>query len=487
MGGVATVDGAADGHLQGPLERWSGEDLALALGRPAAGAPSRRWSLWLAERIRALVRDEVLGYGAQLPASRALGAALGVSRGVVVSAYEQLLAEGFLAARQGSGTYVAVGGGSPEVRVPPSVPPPHARPGLPDLGAFPRTRWLAAYRAALAGASTADIGYGDPRGHPRLRVELAAHLGRTRAAVVDPDNVLVVGGVALALALLADVLVAAGRRRVVVEDPASPGTCELLRRRGLRVVPVPVDGDGIRPDALAAEDCAAVVLTAAHQYPTGVLLSAARRRALIALARERGFLLVEDDYDGAFHYGRGAVGCMQGLAPDVTMLLGSVSKTLAPSLRIGWLVAPPGWVAPLMRRRSVTDLAGPTIDQLAFAHLMASGGYDRHVRRMRRLYLRRRQRLVRVLAEVPWLTVRGAPSGLHVLAQVPGADAEAALCAALREAGFDVQGLAECHAAAGAEPGPAVASGVVIGFASLPDASIDKLGAVAAGLPASGW
>jgi len=479
------------------------------MGRPAEGAPSRRWSYWLAERIRELVRDGVLGYGAQLPASRALGAALCVSRGVVVSAYEQLLAEGFLAARQGSGTYVAGGtAAGPATRVPLSLPPPHARPGLPDLGAFPRARWLAAYRAALAEASTADIGYGDPRGHPRLRVELAAHLARTRAAVVEPDNVLAVGGVALALALLADVLIAAGRRRVAVEDPASPGTCELLRRRGVELVPVPVDADGIRPSELAGVDVAAVVLTPAHQYPTGALLSAARRRALIALARERGLLLVEDDYDGSFHYGRNAVGCVQGLAPDVTVLLGSVSKTLAPSLRIGWLIAPPDWVLPLMRRRSVTDLAGPTIDQLAFAHLMESGFYDRHVRRMRRLYLRRRQRLVAALTEVPWLAVRGAPSGLHVLAEVPAAAAETAVCAALREAGFDVQGLADCHAAAGGGssdpgaapergasggvPGPARPErggrgGVVIGFASLSDAAIDKLGAVIAGLPSTGW
>jgi GntR family transcriptional regulator / MocR family aminotransferase len=493
---VVLADGSGSGRPGRPSERWSGEDLALALD-PPTNPPLRRWSYWLAERIRVLVRDGVLGYGARLPASRALSVALGVSRGVVVSAYEQLLAEGFLSARQGSGTYVAAAGGSPAVTVPLSLPPPHARPGLPDLGAFPRARWLTAYRTALTEASTADIGYGDPRGHPRLRAELAAHLVRTRAAAVVPDNVLVVGGVAFALALLADVLVAAGRRRVAVEDPASPGTCDLLRRRGVHLVPIPVDDSGIRPDVLAGADVAAVVLTAAHQYPTGALLSAARRRALITLARKRGLLLVEDDYDGSFHYGRGVVGCLQGLAPDVTVLLGSVSKTLAPSLRIGWMVAPPDWVVPLMQRRSVTDLAGPTLDQLAFAHLLDSGFYDRHVRRMRRLYLRRRQRLIAAIAEVPWLAVRGAPSGLHVLAETPGTAAEAAVCTALREAGFDVQGLADCHAAAGAragaDPAPGARSGsnsrsgVVIGFASLSDSAIDKLGAVISALPATGW
>jgi GntR family transcriptional regulator / MocR family aminotransferase len=477
---VVAADANSTGYLRKPRERWSAEDLALALGHAAAAPHARRLSYWLAERVRELVREGVLGYGARLPASRAMADALNFSRGVVVAAYEQLLAEGFLVAQQGSGTYVAATQRMPPAETPPApaLPPPHARPVLPDLGAFPRSRWLAAYRAALAEASTADIGYGDPRGHLKLRAELAAHLVRTRAAVVEPDNVLLVGGVAFALTLLSDMLLAAGHRRIAVETPASPGTCDLLRQRGLGLVPIAVDDSGVLPGPLASASVPAVVLTAAHQYPTGAQLSADRRRAVISLARQLDMMIIEDDYDGSFHYGRSAVGCLQGLAPDVTVLLGSVSKTLAPALRMGWVVAPGRWLGPLMDRRRITDLAGPTLDQLAFAHLLESGSYDRHVRHMRRLYLSRRQRLIAALNELPAVTVRGAASGLHLLVEVPSLACELAVIGALRDDGFDVQGLAECHAAVGLPAAPGSRNGAVIGFASLSGGSIDSIAAV---------
>lgn len=475
---MVAADPVPAGYLRKPRQRWSAEDLALALGAASAPTHGRRLSYWLAERVRELVREGVLGYGARLPASRAMANVLNFSRGVVVAAYEQLLAEGFLAAQQGSGTYVAAAQRMPPVDTPPSLPPPHARPGLPDLGAFPRGRWLAAYRAALTEASTADIGYGDPRGHPKLRAELAAHLVRTRAAVVEPDNVLLVGGVAFALTLLSDMLLAAGHHRIAVETPASPGTCDLLRQRGLELVPIPLDDSGVLPGPLALAAVPAVVLTAAHQYPTGVQLSADRRRAVISLARRQDMMIIEDDYDGSFHYGRGAVGCLQGLAPDVTVLLGSVSKTLAPALRMGWVVAPNRWVRPLMDRRRVTDLAGPTLDQLAFANLLGSGSYDRHVRHMRRLYLSRRRRLIAALDGVPAATVRGAASGLHLVVQVPSQECEVAVVGALRDAEFDVQGLAECRAAVGTMAGCGSRNGVVIGFASQSDGSIDSVAAI---------
>jgi GntR family transcriptional regulator / MocR family aminotransferase len=474
------ADAAPTGYLRKPRQRWSAEDLALALGGSSAPPHARRLSYWLAERVRELVREGVLCYGARLPASRAMADALNFSRGVVVAAYEQLLAEGFLVAQQGSGTYVAATQRMLPADTPPALPPPHARPGLPDLGAFPRGRWLAAYRAALAEASTADIGYGDPNGHPKLRAELAAHLVRTRAAVVEPDNVLLVGGVAFALTLLSDMLLAAGHNRIAVETPASPGTCDLLRRRGLELVPIPVDDAGVLPGPLASAAVPAVVLTAAHQYPTGAQLSAERRRAVISLARQLDMMIIEDDYDGSFHYGRSAVGCLQGLAPDVTVLLGSVSKTLAPALRVGWVVAPGRWVGPLMDRRRITDLAGPTLDQLAFAHLLESGSYDRHVRHMRRLYLSRRQRLVAALSSVPAARVLGAASGLHLVVEVPNLPCEIAVIGALRDDGFDVQGLAECHAAVGVPAAPGSRNGAVIGFASLSEGSIDTVATVIA-------
>ncbi|MED7828271.1 MocR-like pyridoxine biosynthesis transcription factor PdxR [Streptomyces chiangmaiensis] len=423
--------------------------------------------------LRELIRTGGMPAGTLMPPSRSVADAFGVSRGVVVTAYEQLLAEGFLLARQGSGTWVAdsVTGADPTPK--PSAPPPVARPGLPDLGGFPRTRWLAAYRHALSTMSNADFGYGDPRGHERLRVELAGHLRRTRGAVVDPELMLVVNGVAEGLALLADVVAATERRRIAVEDPASPGARDLMARRGLTVVGVPVDAEGIVADAIPEPaQLGAILLTPAHQYPTGVLLSATRRRALIELARTHDVMLIEDDYDGAFRYDRNPVGCLQGLAPDVTVLLGSVSKTLAPALRLGWLAGPLAWHERLVDRRVITNLAGQAMDQLAFAHLLLTGGYDKHVRQMRHRYRLRRSHLVAELAAARLdVVVRGDASGLHLLAELPPRVDERTVLSSLRLNGFDVQGLSECRLGCP----PEVPGGLIIGYAALAPTSITRL------------
>ncbi|MFD0412836.1 PLP-dependent aminotransferase family protein [Streptomyces sp. NPDC127108] len=460
------------GHFHGPIRRCSAEELHDALGRlERAGAG--RLGIRLAGLLRELIRTGGLPAGTLMPPSRSVAEAFGVSRGVVVTAYEQLLAEGFLLARQGSGTRVADSVTAADPAPTPSVPPPVARPGLPDLGGFPRTRWLAAYRHALMTMSSADFGYGDPRGHQQLRAELAVYLRRTRGAVIDPEYVMVVNGVAEGLALLADVAAATGRRHIAVEDPASPGARDLMARRGITVVSVPVDGEGIVVDAIREPGrLGAVLLTPAHQYPTGVILSAARRHALIELARAHDVMLIEDDYDGAFRYARDPVGCLQGLAPDITVLLGSVSKTLAPALRLGWLVAPRAWQEQLVARRVVTSLAGQAMDELALAHLLLTGGYDIHVRQMRRRYRTRRMHLVEELGTAsPDVVVRGDASGLHLLAELPPQVREQTVLSSLRLNGFDVQGLAECRM--GSPPG--APGGLVIGYAALAPASITRL------------
>ncbi|MFF9781107.1 GntR family transcriptional regulator / MocR family aminotransferase [Streptomyces sp. SceaMP-e96] len=460
------------GHFHVPIRRCSAEELHDTLGgleRVGAG----RLGLRLAGLLRELLRTGGLPAGTLMPPSRSVAETFGVSRGVVVTAYEQLLAEGFLIARQGAGTRVADSLTAATPSVMPSLPPPMARPGLPDLGGFPRARWLAAYRHVLMNMSSADFGYGDPRGHQQLRAELAVYLRRTRGSVIDPERVVVVNGVAEGLALLGDVVAASGRPRIGVEDPASPGARELMARRGLAVVGVPVDGEGIVVDAIREPGrLGAILLTPAHQYPTGVILSPARRHALIELACEHRVLLVEDDYDGAFRYARDPVGCLQGLAPDVTVLLGSVSKTLAPALRLGWLVAPRAWQEQLVARRVVTSLAGQAVDELAFAHLLLTGGYDIHVRQMRRRYHKRRMHLVAELdAAEPEVVVRGDASGLHLLAELPQRVCEHAVLSSLRLNGFDVQGLAECRVVCP----PDAPGGLVIGYASLSPGSITRL------------
>ncbi len=320
---------------------------------------------------------------------------------------------------------------------------------------------------------SADLGYGDPRGHSGLRTELAGHLRRTRSAVAEADGILIINGVAEGLALLADVLLDSGRATVAVEDPASPGARDLLARRGLEVVGIPVDEAGMDVARIKSpERLGAIFLTPAHQYPTGVVLSPERRRALIELARRHDLVLIEDDYDGSFRFDREPVGCLQGLASDVTVLLGSVSKTLAPALRLGWLIGPRALQERLVERRVITNLAGQTVDQLALAHLLRSGTYDKHVRQMRRTYhARRRELIVELANKAPNVVVCGDSSGLHLLAEVPSPAHERVVLSVLRADGFAVQGLAECRL--GGVSGRT--SGLVIGFASLKSAALTRL------------
>ncbi|MGW4380803.1 MocR-like pyridoxine biosynthesis transcription factor PdxR [Kitasatospora sp. NPDC004531] len=391
----------------------------------------------LVRGLRGAVREGRLGVGERLPGSRALAAELGVSRGVVVEAYEQLAAEGYLVGRRGSGTRVAAGavaaGPRQVVRAAPAEPRYDLKPGTPDLGVFPRAAWAAAVRRALQGAANSELGYPDPAGLPQLRGELAAYLGRVRAVVARPERVAVVSGVGQGLALLVQVLAAGGRRRIAVEDPGSPGTLELLRAHGVRPVGVRVDEEGLVVRELVSSGAQAVLVTPAHQYPTGVVLSARRRTELAAWARAGG-LVIEDDYDAEFRYDREPLGAVQGLAPERTVYLGSLSKTLAPGLRLGWAVLPEHLVEEFAQAKRYADLGTGAIDQLAFAALLESGGYDRHLRAVRPRYRARRDALVEALSRcLPQARPRGVAAGLHLYVDLPdGADEQAVADAALR-------------------------------------------------------
>ncbi|MEV6924669.1 PLP-dependent aminotransferase family protein [Dactylosporangium sp. NPDC051485] len=438
-------------------------------------------SVWEAlvelDRTRPRVGDQLVGAlreaiiggrlapGTRLPSTRDLAVDLGVSRGLVVGAYEQLTAEGRLVSRRGSGTVVAeVATALPrqpgEAAARPAAVAP-LRPGVPDLGAFPRTAWRRAYETALTGALDADFDYGDATGVPRLRTELAGYLGRVRAALVAPDGLIVTAGVTQGLALLARVLLDRGTRRIALEDPGPAALRDHLLRLGLDVVPVPVDADGLDVAALSRTRARAVVLTPAHQFPTGVVLAPGRRAEVIAWARRVDGLVVEDDYDAEYRYDRDPVACLQGLAPDRVALVGSVSKVLAPGLRLGWLAAPPSWQPDLCAAKHDADNGGPALQQLAFAEFLAGGGYDRHLRRARRLHRERRDAVVAALRRhLPRARIGGIAAGLHLVIELPP--------------GVDDLALAERAAAAGLGPlalstlrmRPGGPSGLVLGYAA---------------------
>ncbi|MBC6457544.1 PLP-dependent aminotransferase family protein [Actinomadura sp. HBU206391] len=451
-------------------------DLHLHFDR-AAG----RMSGQVAAGLRAAIRGGRLAAGSRLPSSRDLARDLGVSRGVVVAAYEQLLAEGFLVARRGDGTRVgpmaATQNPLPESRPgrdrrPARDAPPVSydlRPGVPDLAAFPRERWSSSIRAALRALQYDELGYPDPAGAPVLRAELAGQLGRVRAAHVTPERVVVTQGVAHGLAIVVRLLAEDGHRRLAVEDPASVHQVPLLEEAGVELVRVPVDGQGVDVTALDRTGARAVLVTPAHQYPTGVVLSARRRAELVSWARAVDGIVIEDDYDAEFRYDREPVGCLQGIAPDRVVLTGSVSKSLAPALRLGWVVAPRPLAERVRAYRAGTDLGGPVIEQHALAELIASGSYDRHLRVMRRQYRLRRDALVEaVRAHLPGCRVHGVSAGLHVYVELPVGMREQSVVEAAGRMGVAVDGAGPLWW------GPAPSAALVLGYAALSPARLAR-------------
>ena len=355
----------------------------------------------LERHLREAVRSGRLRPGSALPSSRVLAEQLGIARGVVVEAYDQLVAEGYLVARQGATTRVAeaaLAGAAPPRPTAPSKPLRYDfRPGVPALDGFPRLAWLASLRKALKEAPHAALGYGDPCGQPALRQALAAYLGRVRGVAADPQRVLVCSGFAQGTALLCRALGRRGARRIALEDPSHPLQWATVAAAGLEPVPVPVDDHGIQVDHLEAVGAEVVLVTPAHQFPTGTVLAAQRRGALVAWAQRHSAVVVEDDYDAEYRYDREPIGAVQGLAPDRVVYAGSTSKTLAPALRLGWLVLPAWLVDAVAEQKALDDLASPALEQLALADLLDRGEVDRHLRRNRARYRSRRDALVAAL------------------------------------------------------------------------------------------
>ncbi|HKP19190.1 MAG TPA: PLP-dependent aminotransferase family protein [Gaiellaceae bacterium] len=440
----------------------TGPVLALRLDR---SLPLREQ---LEERVRALIRSGVLEPGARLPSTRALAYDLDVSRGVVVSAYAQLAAEGFVRLRPGAVPLVAVTGRAPEsVAYEPEFPLVRARynlrPDLPDLGLFPRADWLRSCRRSLAGTANADLSYGDPFGAIRLRSQLAPFLARTRGVLADADRTGIFSGATHALLVLGAVIRAAGAVRVGVEDPCHRWRARVLAASGLEVVGVPVDEHGVRVDALGDVD--AVLVSPDHNFPTGAVLSPDRRSALVDWAAAGDRLVIEDDHDGHFRYGGIQAGALQALAPEHVAYVGSASALLAPAVRLGWAVLPARLVAPVADHLFWTALATSRLTQFALAEMIERGYLDRHLRRSQAAYKRRRAVMLRSLARhFPDAEVGGAAIGLFVPVRIPG---ETRLLERARERWIALDGLNE-H---GLTPQP---SGLVLGFAASPEPALRR-------------
>jgi GntR family transcriptional regulator / MocR family aminotransferase len=446
----------------------SRSELELLVGLDRDGPPLRAQ---LEGQLRDAVRGGRLASGVALPSTRALARELGVSRGVVVDAYAQLAAEGYLVATQGAPTRVSDASSPPATapRAPSGEGPPRHdfRPGGPDVSLFPRAAWLASLRAALRDAPDARLDYGDPRGAPELRRALARYLGRVRGVAADPERVVVTSGMAQGMALFARALSAEGPRRLALEDPSSaPGRAQLAAN-GLAIVPVAVDEHGLRVDLLdhAAPD--GVMVTPAHQFPLGVVLAADRRAALVDWVSRTGAIVLEDDYDAEYRYDRAPVGAVQGLAPERVVYAGSVSKTLAPALRLGWLVLPERLAGAVARAKASDDLGTPVVEQLALADFLERGELDRHLRRTRAVYRARRDVLVAALHDhLDGCTTAGVAAGLHLVVYLPPDADEAAVLAAARARGVGLSGLSEHRI----EPGPPA---LLLGYGRIAEPAVE--------------
>jgi GntR family transcriptional regulator/MocR family aminotransferase len=448
-------------------DQWatSGLDLHLDVSGPGVRAALERG-------LRNAVRDGRLAPGARLPSTRSLAADLGVARNTVADAYDQLVAEGWLVARRGSGTHVSARVPHPDtaparVAAAPSPARFDLTPGSPDVSAFPRALWVRTLQQALVEAPADALGYSDPRGVPELRTALAGYLGRVRGVDVRPDRMIVCSGFSQALALTGGVLAAAGGETVGIESFSIEAHRAALEAAGLRARAVPVDASGADLDGLGP--AAAALLTPAHQFPTGAVLSPDRRRRAVDWAAENDAVVIEDDYDGEFRYDRHPVGAMQALAPDRVVYIGTASKTLAPGIRLGWLAAPTHLVEPLVEAKRLGDTHTHVLDQLVLARLLERGDYDRHVRRQRAVYRRRRNMLVGELAAAaPEARVTGIAAGLHALVLLPPGRTELDVVAAARRRGLVVQGLGEYQTGA-PEAVQAFPPALVVGYGRPPE------------------
>ncbi|MFD6286567.1 PLP-dependent aminotransferase family protein [Streptomyces sp. NPDC060205] len=437
-----------------------GADLHLELSGPGG----RRAALIRA--LREAIRSGRLAPGTRLPPYRSLAADLGIVRNTVADAYAELVAEGWLTARQGSGTRVAERAEplGAEERVPRKAPPRARGPrhdlrqGTPDASAFPRTAWLASYRRALQRAPTEAFGPGDPAGRPELREALTEYLARARGVRTEPGRIVVCSGFAHALRLLFPAVL---RGSLAVESYGLPFHRELVTAAGVRTVPLALDEDGARVGDLGGER--AVLLTPAHQFPTGGPLHPARRAAVVDWARARGGVILEDDYDGEFRYDRKPVGALQGLDPERVVHIGSVSKSLSPALRLGWMVLPERYVDAVLAVKGEREAWASVLDQLTLADFVESGSYDRHVRRMRQRYRGRRDRLVEALAaQAPHVEVTGIAAGLHAVLRLPPGSERSAVKAAVWQ-GLSLDGLAEFRHPEADMTAP---DGLVVGYAT---------------------
>ena len=417
--------------------------------------------------LRDAVRSGRLAPGSMLPPSRSLAADLGLARNTVAETYAELVNEGWLASRQGAGTWVLNTGGAqapPRARGMRATPVHNLMPGSPDVSEFPRTEWAASARRALTTAPTEALRMGDARGRPELRDALAEYLTRARGVRTSAESVVVCAGVRHAVELLARVF--RGRGPIAVEAYGLFIFRDALAALDVPTVPIGVDERGAVVDELDGVQTPAVLLTPAHHSPFGMPLHAERRTAVVDWAQRTGGYVFDDDYDGEFRYDRQPIGALQALCPDRVVYMGSASKSLSQALRLGWMVVPDSLIDAVMDAAGGQQFYVDALTQLTMADFIGRGSYDKHIRRMRMRYRKRRDTLVEALSGFD-VGISGLSAGVNLVLTLPD-DTEHEVLRRAGEAGITVQGLAIMrHPLAGPEvPNP---DGIIVGFAAPAD------------------
>jgi GntR family transcriptional regulator / MocR family aminotransferase len=435
-------------------------------------SPGARVRTQLESTLRQAIQEGQLCPGTKLPPTRRLAGELGIARSVVVEVYGQLVAEGFIEAVQGAGTRVRAHA-TPSKELPPTTAQTLNKAfatGLPDPAYFPQREWLRAYGALFTGSSNQPLGRPDPRGRVELRTALAGYLSRVRGLRTSTSQLLICDGVSQALTIVARMLRTRGASRIAVEDPCFAAHRRLLASCGIEPIPIPVDRQGLIVSKLREADVAAVLVGPAHSFPSGAVLSQSRRRELIAWARERDALIIEDDYDAEFRFDRRPLAALQSLAPDHVLYASSVSKVLDPALRIGWISTPQRLTMDVLGAKVIADAATATFGQLALACIIESGGFARHIRRVRPRYRARRDRLLGELrTQAPELRPQGSDVGLHLLLPLPVNISESDVLAAAKRHGLHLEGAARHWAT----PGAGVPA-VLVGYGTLNESTIQR-------------
>ena len=461
--------------------KWGrgGPDLLVALDRPGAPLGAQ-----IGDQLRAAIRDQRLGAGEHLPSTRRLAETLGVSRGTIVDVYEQLLAEGYVESAVGSGTRVAAVPSPAHASRPTAPTAEPVRPveidfayGIPDLGSVPLADWNWAMAEATRTLPTSELGDDDSAGSRHLREVVTAYHRRVRSGCAHADDAIVVAGFRQGLTFTLAVLARRGIRRIALENPGPREHASIAARAGLDAVPVAVDADGLDVGRLRESGARAVLLTPAHQCPTGVALGPTRRRELVAWADEVDGVILEDDYDAEFRYDRQPVGSLQGLNPERVIALGSVSKTLAPAIRLGWVIAPPRFAAEIVEEKRLSSRGAPALDQEALALLMQTGRFDRHLRRVRAVYRARRDVLAREVERAfgPG-RLYGLEAGCHAVLHLPEGASERSVAARAATMGVRVSPLGDyAFAGPGATAGPPPSvPALVLGFGNVDEQQIGR-------------